>query len=96
MRELKDYDPYLWYLLGQAATSKQQYQEAVSYYVKAVSQAPDIHQLQLELAAAFYRNNQAELAAKTLAAAVELAPSDGTSQRYNAKLEALQLSHIRP
>jgi tetratricopeptide (TPR) repeat protein len=95
LRELKDYDPYLWYLLGQSATSTQQYQEAVGYYLKAVNQAPYVHQLQLELAAAFFRNNQAEQAAKTLVVAAQLAPSDGTKQRYDAKLQALHLSRTQ-
>ncbi|HEX5792368.1 MAG TPA: hypothetical protein VFY01_03775, partial [Rheinheimera sp.] len=95
LRELEDYDPYLWYLLGQTATSQQQYQQAVGYYAKAVKQAPYVHQLQLELAAAFYRNNQSEQAAKALAVAAELAPTDGTRRRYDAKLEALQLSRAR-
>lgn len=90
--EQDDYDPYLWYLLGQAATRQQQHRQAVDYYAKAVRQAPYVHQFQLELAAAYYRNNQTEQAAKALAEAAELAPTDSMRQRYDAKLEALHLS----
>jgi len=95
LRELEEFDPYLWFLLGQTATSKQQYEEAVSYFTKAAEQAPYVHQLQLELAMALYRNQQFDKAGEVLAAAAELAPTEGTRQRYDAKLQALKLYQSR-
>ncbi|HEY9040973.1 MAG TPA: tetratricopeptide repeat protein [Rheinheimera sp.] len=93
--ELEEYDPYLWFLLGQTATSKQRYEDAVSYFSKAAEQAPYVHQLQLELAAALYRNQQFDKAGEVLAAAAALAPTESTRQRYDAKLQALKLYQSR-
>ena len=95
LRDLEQYDPYLWFLLGQTATRQQHYTDAVTYFSKAAEQAPYIHQLQLELAAALYRAEQPEQAAKVLAVAAELAPADGTRKRYDAKLQALKISQSR-
>lgn len=95
LRQSEEYDPYLWYLLGQTATNQRRYPQAVSYYSKAVKQAPDVHQLQLALAAALYRNQQLEKAVDVLAAATKLAPTGSTRQRYDAKLQALKLYQSR-
>lgn len=95
LRESEEYDPYLWYLMGQTATKQKQYSQAVAYFSKAVRQAPDLHQLHLELAAALYRNHQLDKAGEVLAAAAALAPTESTRQRYDAKLQALKLYQSR-
>lgn len=88
---LDEYDPYLWYMLGKTAQQKSQYQEAVTYLYKAAEQAPYMHQLQLELALAYYRNNEPGRAQQVLSKAAELVADNNTQQRYHAKLEALKL-----
>lgn len=91
LSSLDEHDPYLWYLLGKTAQQKSQYEEAVTYLRKAVKQAPYMHQLHLELALAYYRNNQPEKAQQALGTAAELVSDSQTQQRYHAKLEALKL-----
>ena len=95
LRESEEYDPYLWFLMGQTATKQRHYSQAVAYFSKAVRQAPDIHQLHKELAAALYRNHQLDKAGEVLAAAAALAPTESTRQRYDAKLQALKLYQSR-
>ncbi|KUM54410.1 tetratricopeptide repeat protein [Rheinheimera sp. EpRS3] len=91
LSSFNEYDPYLWYVLGKNAQQKNQYQEAVTYLYKAAEQAPYMHQLQLELALAYYRNNQTGRALQVLSKAAELVVDNNTQQRYHAKLEALKL-----
>ena len=91
LSSFNEYDPYLWYVLGKNAQQKNQYQEAVTYLYKAAEQAPYMHQLQLELALAYYRNNQTGRALQVLSKAAELVADNNTQQRYHAKLEALKL-----
>jgi len=88
---LDEYDPYLWYVLGKTAQQKNQYQDAVNYLYKAAEQAPYMHQRQLELALAYYRNNQPGKAQQALGTAAELVSDSQTQQRYQAKLVALKL-----
>ncbi|WP_240223221.1 tetratricopeptide repeat protein [Rheinheimera hassiensis] len=91
LSSFNEYDPYLWYVLGKNAQQKNLYQEAVTYLYKAAEQAPYMHQLQLELALAYYRNNQTGRALQVLSKAAELVTDNNTQQRYHAKLEALKL-----
>ncbi|MDR6983264.1 Flp pilus assembly protein TadD [Rheinheimera pacifica] len=91
LSSFNEYDPYLWYVLGKNAQQQSQYQEAVTYLYKAAEQAPYMHQLQLELALAYYRNNQPGRALQVLSKAAELVTDNNTQQRYHAKLEALKL-----
>jgi Flp pilus assembly protein TadD len=91
LSSFNEYDPYLWYVLGKNAQQKNQYQDAVTYLYKAAEQAPYMHQLQLELALAYYRNNQTGRAQQVLSKAAELVADNNTQQRYHAKLEALKL-----
>lgn len=86
-----EYDPYLWYVLGKTAQQQNKYQEAVTYLYKAAEQAPYMHQLQFELALAYYRNNQTARAQQVLSKAAELVADNNTQQRYHAKLEVLKL-----
>ncbi|MBU2115327.1 MAG: hypothetical protein KKE94_16310 [Gammaproteobacteria bacterium] len=88
---IDEHDPYLWYVLGKTAQQKSQYGDAVTYLRKAAKQAPYMHQLQLELALAYYRNNQPEKAQQALGTAAELVSDSQTLQRYHAKLVALKL-----
>lgn len=92
LKDQDEHDPYLWFVLGQSAMGKQHYSEAIVYLKKAVAQAPDMHQLQLALALAYYRDNQLEFAHAVLAKAVGLAPQNNIRQRYDAKLHALMLN----
>lgn len=87
---LNEHDPYLWYLFGKTAQQQHEYQNAVTFFKKAAAQAPYMHQLQLELALAYYRDNQPEKARLVLIKASELAPHSA-QQRYYAKLEAIKL-----
>ncbi|MEH8018691.1 tetratricopeptide repeat protein [Rheinheimera muenzenbergensis] len=87
---LDEHDPYLWYLFGKTALQQQQYTDAITFLKKAAEQAPYLHQLQLELALAYYRNSQSELARQVLLKASELAPVN-LRPRYYAKLEAIKL-----
>lgn len=91
LSSLDEHDPYLWYVLGKTAQQKSQYGEAVTYLRKAVKQAPYMHQLHLDLALAYYRNNQPEKAQQALGTAAELVSDSQTQQRYHAKLVALKL-----
>jgi hypothetical protein len=65
--------------------------DALTYFKKASRQAPYIHQLQLELALAYFQNNQLKLAYQTMFKAKELAAGNVMQQRYYAKLEAIKL-----
>ena len=87
-----DADPYLWYLLGKTALQQRRPADAVNYLRKAITRAPYMHQLYLELAVAHYQNNQFGYAKRTLEKAAELANGRDTQQRYFAKLEAIKLS----
>ena len=91
---LDERDPYQWYVLGKTASSQYRHHDAVSYFKKAVQQAPYIDKLQLELALAYFKNKQLVLAYQTLEQASKLAPSDKVQQRYYAKLEALKLYQL--
>ncbi|WP_052750245.1 lipopolysaccharide assembly protein LapB [Arsukibacterium sp. MJ3] len=88
---LDEHDPYQWYVLGKTASQQQNYSEALTYFKKATQQAPYIHQLQLELALAYFQNNQLKLAYQTMIKATELAAGNGMQLRYYAKLEAIKL-----
>lgn len=92
LKDQNEHDPYLWFVLGRHASQKKQFADAVIYFEKAATQAPYLHQLQLALAVAYYRNNQPDLAGFALAKAIKLAPETNTQQRYDAKLQALLLS----
>jgi len=80
--------------LGKTASSQYRHHDAVSYFKKAVQQAPYIDKLQLELALAYFKNKQLVLAYQTLEQASQLAPSDKVQQRYYAKLETLKLYQL--
>lgn len=92
LRGKEDADPYMWYLLGKTALQQQRPADAVTYLKKAVARAPYMHQLYLELALAYYRNEQTSDAKRTLEKAAQLASTADTQQRYVAKLEAIKLS----
>lgn len=91
MAALNERDPYLWYSLGKTASQHRHYGEAVIYFEKAVEQAPYLHQLQFDLALAYFRNNQYVRAHQALTQAAALSPVKGKQQRYQAKLDALVL-----
>lgn len=88
---LDERDPYLWYLMAKTALQNNQFPVAISYFEKAVAQAPYIHQLHFELAVAYFRDNQYSSARQALTKAAELSPAHGQQQNYHAKLEALTL-----
>lgn len=92
LASLNENDPYRWYILGKDAAMKHQYRDAVTFYRKAIAQAPYLHQLHFELALAYYNSEQPGQARQALESAAKLS-SLGNQQRYQAKLEALALQH---
>lgn len=88
-----EHDPYRWYILGKDAFKQQHYRDAVSFYHKAIAQAPYLHQFHFELALSYYKLNQPRRARQALEKAAELSAFADQQQRYNAKLEALQKVH---
>ncbi|GAB57875.1 tetratricopeptide repeat protein [Rheinheimera nanhaiensis] len=84
-----EHDPYRWYILGKEAAFKQQYDDAIVFYRKAITQAPYLHQLHFELAVAYYNNHQPARARQSLATAAELSLITNQQQRYHAKLQAI-------
>ncbi|MEO3878175.1 tetratricopeptide repeat protein [Rheinheimera fenheensis] len=86
-----EHDPYRWYILGKEAALKQQYDDAIVFYRKAITQAPYLHQLHFELALAYFYTNQPAKARQSLSMAAELSPPSNQRQRYQAKLQAIAL-----
>ena len=82
--------PWQWVRAGKAAYNNGNYDQAVSYYQRALVLAPDIHQLHLLAGTASYAAGDKEKSHRHLSQALALATESSDRSGYKRKLEAFQ------
>jgi tetratricopeptide (TPR) repeat protein len=87
---LEPIPPFHYFLLGQAAMQRQEYEAAREYFRREAARNDDSADLHYWLALASFRLGQPELAQKHLGAALDHSASSAERARYGAKLAWLK------
>ncbi|QLE84378.1 hypothetical protein FLM48_04310 [Shewanella sp. Scap07] len=83
-------NPYYYYDMAQQAYFEMQYEEAVVWYERAVEKADYRHEFYFGLSRAYWATGDERRAKNSLEKALALTADDGSKQRYQAKLHAMQ------
>ncbi|WP_394205088.1 tetratricopeptide repeat protein [Shewanella waksmanii] len=83
-------NPYYYYDMAQQAYFEMQYEEAVVWYKRAVEKADYRHEFYFGLSRAYWATGDESRARTNLQKALALTSDDGSKQRYQAKLHAMQ------
>jgi len=89
LEALDEPNPIDWLQAGQAAYDDGDFQEAISFYRRAVKLAPYLHEAYLGMAKVYYELGDKVRARRELERAVEHADRPTTKSRYQAKLMSL-------
>lgn len=89
LSKMRDPSPARWFLLARTAVEADDIKAAIDYLETAVELAPHMHELQAELAKAYYLDGQRRQARKAFARAIDQALQPEDRLRYEGKLSAL-------
>ena len=83
-------NPYYYALLADEAFYNGNYEQAISYYKKAIKIERKAHEFHFGLAKVYYQMNQPKLAKKSLKRAIAYNRSRGSQELYTAKLNLMR------
>jgi len=90
LAKLDDPNPFNWIYIAEDYFAKQDYNSAIVFFKKAVTQAPYLHHGHLGLAKTYYQLGWHEKAERAMNRALENSPEGIIRERYQTKLDALQ------
>jgi len=87
--KLNDKDPFDWWFLAEDAYAQENYQDALTYYKRAVKIAPYLHEGYFGMAKTYYQLGDLGLAQSAMRKAIDNAPRRSMRHIYQAKLDVL-------
>lgn len=82
-------NPYYYYDMAEQALSEHEYQQAVSWYLRAVEKADYRHEFYFGLSQAYWASGNAKKAKQSMEKAMALSRDENNKRRYQAKLNAM-------
>lgn len=92
LAKLDDQNPFNWIFLAEDHFRKEQYQEAIYFYRKALKAAPHLHHAYQGLAKTFYKQGDIPKAEQALKNALDLTDDKKIKDQYKNKLNALKVA----
>lgn len=82
-------NPYYYYDMAEQALSEHEYQQAVTWYLRAVEKADYRHEFYFGLSQAYWASGNASKAKQSMEKAMALSRDENNKRRYQAKLNAM-------